>query len=419
MFTAAFPAVAVAVALLFTGCGQNQGGPGQGGPGASQTPPPEVGVITVAPESVALTTELPGRIDPVRVAQVRARVDGVVLHRKFREGAEVKAGEELFQIDPAPFQAVFDSANAILAKAEASAKQTQQLADRYQPLVGINAVSRQDYDNAVSAAAQANADVLAAKAALETASINLGYTKVMSPIDGKIGAALVTEGALVSQGAATQMAVVTQLDPIYCDFTESSTELLRLRGALDRGTLKTVAPGEAKVTLLLDDGTTYSEPGKLLFSDVTVDPTSGMVTLRAEFPNPNHLLLPGMFARGVLDQAVDNQAITVPQRGVSVGAGGIASVMVAGADNKVEARVVKLGQAVGNKWIVADGLKAGENVIVEGLQKIGPGMVVKPVPFNPAGGTNALPRGVNSESSPGGAPANTPRGEPAAPARGN
>ena len=390
MFTAAFPAVAVAVALLFTGCGQNQGGPGQGGPGASQTPPPEVGVITVAPESVALTTELPGRIDPVRVAQVRARVDGVVLHRKFHEGAEVKAGEELFQIDPAPFQAVFDSANANLAKAEASAKQTQQLADRYQPLVGINAVSRQDYDNAVSAAAQANAEVLAAKAALETASINLGYTKVVSPIDGKIGAALVTEGALVSQGAATQMAVVTQLDPIYCDFTESSTELLRLRGALDRGALKTVAPGEAKVTLLLDDGTTYSELGKLLFSDVTVDPTSGMVTLRAEFPNPNHMLLPGMFARGVLQQAVDNQAITVPQRGVSVGAGGIASVMVAGADNKVEARVGKLGQAVGNKWIVTDGLKAGENVIVEGLQKIGPGMVVKPVPFNSAG-TNAAP----------------------------
>jgi membrane fusion protein, multidrug efflux system len=370
--------MAVALTALISGCS-----PSQGGPGASQAPPPEVSVVTVAPESVALTTELPGRIDPVRVAQVRARVDGVVLHRKFHEGAEVKAGEELFQIDPAPFQAVFDSANANLARAEASAKQAQQLADRYEPLVGLNAVSRQEYDNAFSAAAQAKAEVLAAKAAQETASINLGYTKVVSPIDGKIGAALVTEGALVSQGAATPMAVVTQLDPIYCDFTESSTELLRLRGALDRGTLKTVAPGEAKVTLLLDDGTTYSEPGKLLFSDVTVDPTSGMVTLRAEFPNPNHMLLPGMFARGVLQQAVDNQAITVLQRGVSVGAGGIASVMVAGADNKVEARVVKLGQAVGNKWIVTDGLKAGENVIVEGLQKIGPGMVVKPVPFNP------------------------------------
>ena len=185
------------------------------------------------------------------------------------------------------------------------------------------------------------------------------------------------------------MAVVTQLDPIYCDFTESSTELLRLRRELENGTLKTVAPGEAKVTLLLDDGTTYPQPGKLLFSDVTVDPSSGMVTLRAEFPNPDHLLLPGMFARGELEQAVDNQAITVPQRGVNIGANGIATVMVVGADDKVEVRMIKIGQAVGNKWIVTDGLKAGEQVIVEGLQKVQPGMAVKPVPFNPAGATNS------------------------------
>ena len=321
-------------------------------------PPPEVGVVTIAPESVALTTELPGRIDPVRVAQVRARVDGVVLHREFREGADVKSGEELYQIDPAPFQAAYDSASANLAKAEANAKQAQQLADRYQPLVAINAVSKQDYDNAVSAAAAANADVLAAKAALETATINLGYTKVTSPIDGRIGSALVTEGALVSQSAATEMAVVQQLDPIYCDFTESSTELLRLRRELDSGALQSAAPGEAKVTLLLDDGTTYAQPGKLLFSDVTVDPSSGMVTLRAEFPNPDHLLLPGMFARGRLEQAVDAKAITVLQRGVSVGANGIASVMVVGATNNAEAREIKIGQAVGNKWIVTDGLES-------------------------------------------------------------
>ena len=270
-------------------------------------PPPEVGVVTIAPESVALTTELPGRIDPVRVAQVRARVDGVVLHREFREGADVKTGEELYQIDPAPFQAAYDSAKRKPCQGGGQLETDPALADRYQPLVGINAVSKQDYDNAVSAAAQANADVLAAKAALETATINLGYTKVTSPIDGRIGAALVTEGALVSQSAATEMAVVQQLDPIYCDFTESSTELLRLRRELDSGALKSAAPGEAKVTLLLDDGTTYPQPGKLLFSDVTVDPSSGMVTLRAEFPNPDHLLLPGMFARGVLEQAVDCQ----------------------------------------------------------------------------------------------------------------
>lgn len=340
-------------------------------------PPPEVGVVTVQPESVALTTELPGRIDPVRVAQVRARVDGIVLHRYFREGADVTNGEVLYQIDPAPFKAALDSANATLMQA-------QQLAERYKPLVSINAVSKQDYDNAVSAAAQA-------KAAQEIAAINFGYTKVCSPIDGRVGAALVTEGALVSAAAATQMALVTQLDPIYCDFTESSTELLRLRREMDNGTLKTVAPGEAKVTLLLEDGTTYSEPGKLLFSDVTVDPTSGMVTLRAEFPNPDHLLLPGMFARGVLEQAVDSQAITVPQRGVNIGPNGVATMMVVGADSKVEARVVKLGQAIGNKWIVTDGLKAGEQVIVEGLQKAMPGMPVKAVLFVETGAANSAP----------------------------
>lgn len=358
--------------LFLAGCGQKQGGPG-----AYQMPPPEVGVITTAPESVALTTELPGRIDPERVAQVRARVDGIVLHRNFREGADVTNGEVLYEIDPATYKASLDSARASLTQA-------QQLADRYQPLVGINAVSKQDYDNAVSAAAQA-------KAAQEIAAVNFGYCTVNAPIDGKIGAALVTEGALVSQSAATEMAVVTQLDPIYCDFTESSTELLRLQRELENGTLKTAAPGEAKVTLLLDDGTTYSQPGKLLFSDITVDPTSGMVTLRAEFPNPDHLLLPEMFARGVLEQAVDDQAITVLQRGVSVGPNGVASVMVVGADGKVEARVIKLGQAIGNKWIVTDGLKAGEQVVVEGLQKVQPGMPVKPVPFNSAGDGSSAP----------------------------
>jgi len=364
--------LAAAVTVLFTGCGKKAGGPG-----AYQMPPPEVGVITIAPEPVALTTELPGRIDPERVAQVRARVDGIVLHRNFREGADVTNGEVLYEIDPATYKAALDSASASLTQA-------QQLVDRYQPLVGINAVSKQDYDNAVSAAAQA-------KATQEIAAVNFGYCTVIAPISGHIGAALVTEGALVSQSAATEMALVTQLDPIYCDFTESSTELLRLQRELENGTLKTAAPGEAKVSLLLDDGTTYSQPGKLLFSDVTVDPSSGMVTLRAEFPNPDHLLLPGMFARGVLEQAVDSQAITVLQRGVSVGANGVATAMVVGADGKVEARVIKIGQAIGNKWIVTDGLKAGEQVIVEGLQKVQPGMPAKPVPFNSAGDGNSAP----------------------------
>jgi membrane fusion protein (multidrug efflux system) len=358
-----------AALLALAGCGRQ--------PAPFAMPPPEVGVVTITPESVALTTQLPGRIDPVRVAQVRARVDGIVLRRDFHEGSDVKAGEELYQIDPAPYKAALDSANASLMQA-------QLLVQRYQPLVDIHAVSQQDYDNAVSAAAQA-------KAAQEIAAVNFGYCTVTAPISGHIGAALVTEGALVSQSAATEMALITQLDPIYCDFTESSTEQLRLQRELENGTLKTAAPGEAKVTLLLDDGTTYPQPGKLLFSDVTVDPTSGMVTLRAEFPNPDHLLLPGMFARGELEQAVDATAITVLQRGVNVGANGIASVMVVGADGKAEARVIKIGQAVGNKWIVTDGLKAREQVIVEGLQKVQPGMAVKPVPFNPSGTSAPTP----------------------------
>ena len=358
-----------AALLALAGCGRQQA--------PFAMPPPEVGVVTIAPESVALTTELPGRINPVRVAQVRARVDGIVLRRNFREGADVTNGEVLYQIDPAPYQATLDSANASLMQA-------QLLVQRYQPLVGINAVSKQDYDNAVSAAAQA-------KAAQEIAAVNFGYCTVTAPISGQIGAALVTEGALVSQSAATEMALVTQLDPIYFDFTESSTEVLRLRRALENGTLKTAAPGEAKVTLLLDDGTTYQHPGKLLFSDITVDPTSGMITLRAEVPNPDHLLLPGMFARGVLEQAVDAQAITVPQRGVSIGPNGVATVMVVGAGGMVQVRVIKIGQAVGTKWVVTDGLKTGEQVIVEGLQKAMPGMPVKPVPFNAAGDNSPPP----------------------------
>ena len=366
--------------VLLAGCGRPQGG--------FQMPPPEVGVVTLKPESVALTTELPGRIDPVRVAQVRARVDGIVLHRDFQEGSDVTAGQELYQIDPAPFQAVYDSAKAALAKAEANNKQAQLLADRYQPLVGINAVSKQDYDNAVSAAAQASADVLGAKAALDTAKINLGYTTVTAPIDGRIGAALVTEGALVSQSGATEMAVVQQLDPIYCDFTESSTELLRLQRQFEQGALKSVGTGEAKVTLLLDDGTAYVHPGKLLFSDVTVDPSSGMVQLRAEFPNPDHLLLPGMFARGVLEQAVDSQAITVLQRGVNVGPNGVATAMVVGPDSKVQLRTLQIGQAIGTKWVVTSGLNAGDQVIVQGSLKVQPGMPVKPVPFDPSGGAS-------------------------------
>jgi membrane fusion protein (multidrug efflux system) len=366
---------ATSLALLaLAGCGQKQQN--------VVPPPPEVGVITIQSEPLPITSELPGRIDPVRTAQVRARVAGILLKRVFTEGSDVKAGDVLFQIDPAPLQAADDGAEASLAQAQANLTQAQALADRYTKLVKIKAVSQQDYDTATATAAADRANVLAAKAAVETASLNLGYATVTAPISGRIGLALVTEGALVGQGEATEMAVIQQMDPIYFDFTESSTELLKLRREFENGRLEKVAPGEAKIRLLLEDGTAYPLAGKLLFSDITVDPTTGMVTLRAEFPNPDDLLLPGMFARAQLEQALDSNAITVPQRGVTYGANGKPTVMVVTPDNKVAVRPVTVSSAEGNNWIVTDGLKAGERVILSGLQKVQPGMTVSPVPFD-------------------------------------
>ena len=377
-----FPAITtlcLAITLLIAGCGKK--------PAGGPPPPPEVGVVTVATEPLPVTTELPGRIDTVRTAEVRARVAGILLKEAYVEGSDVKAGDLLFQIDPAPLQASYDSAAAELAKAEASLKQTQAQADRYQVLVKIHAVSQQDFDNAVSSAAQGKADVLTAKANLETAGLNLGYARVTAPISGRIGKALVTEGALVGQNETTELAVIQQLDPIYFDFTESSVDVLRLRKQLADGQLQSVAPGSAKITLLLEDGSVYPHAGKLLFSDITVDPTTGMITLRSEFPNPDEVLLPGMFARGRLEQAVDNLAITVSQRAVVHGPDGGATVFVVTPDNKVEVRPVKADTALGDQWIVTGGLKTGERVVVDGLQKIQPGMTVNPVPFVPA--TNA------------------------------
>ncbi len=367
--------------LLLAGCGEKP-------QTAAPPPPPEVGVITIHTEPLPITTELPGRIDPVRTAQVRARVAGILLKREFKEGSNVKDGDKLFQIDPAPLQALLDSAKAALAKANANVTQAQAQAERDKVLVKIRAVSQQEYDNAQSAAQQGQADVLAAKAAVETASLNLGYATVTAPISGRIGKALVTEGALVGQDTATELAVIQQLDPIYFDFTESSTEGLKLRRAFASGQLKSIADGAAKVTLLLEDGSTYSHPGKLLFSDVTVDPTTGMVTLRAEFPNPDHLLLPGMFARARLEQAMDRNAITVPQRGVTYGASGEPSVLVVTTNNVAEERPVTVNSAAGHDWIITSGLRTGDRVIISGLQKVHPGGAVTPVPFE-ADETNA------------------------------
>ncbi len=346
-------------------------------------PPPEVSVVTVQPERIVVASELPGRVEATRIAQVRARVAGIVLKRAFEEGSEVKAGEVLYRIDPAPFQATFNSAQATLSKAQANLAQATLKVQRYKPLVETNAISKQEYDDAVTAQKQAEADVAAAKAAQETARLNLGYATVTAPISGRIGRAQVTEGALVGQGEATPLATIQQLDPIYVTLSQSSAELLRLKQALANGQLKSVGKDRATVTLVTDDGRPYPHPGKLLFSDVTVDETTGSVSLRALFPNPHRFLLPGMYARARIEQAVDEQALTVPQQAVTRSADG-AAVLVVGQDGKVVARPVKTGSAYNNKWVITDGLKAGDRVIVEGLQKAKPGATVKPVPWKAA-----------------------------------
>jgi membrane fusion protein (multidrug efflux system) len=370
----ASPSLWLAVAAL-AGCAKAPAPP---------PPPAEVGVVTVKAQPLALVTELPGRLNPYRVAEVRARVAGILLKRVFKEGSDVEAGQVLAIIDPAPFQATLDSAEASLAKAKANLKQYEAQAARYQELAPIHAVSQQDLDNAVAAVDGGKADVATAQANVTTAKLNLGYATMVSPIAGRIGRALVTEGALVGQSEATEIATVQQLDPIYFDFTESSADLLRLRREEESGKLKGVVPGAATVTLVLEDGSTYAHPGRLLFSDVTVDQTTGMVTLRAEIPNPEKLLLPGMYARGRLEQAEDKDALTVPVRGVEHQPDGSAAVMLVNDQSQVEIRPVQLGSLQGNVWVVTGGLKAGDRVIVEGLQKAGPGMTVKAVPFEPA-----------------------------------
>jgi membrane fusion protein (multidrug efflux system) len=369
---------------LLAGCGDKTAS--AQAPGAAM-PPPEVAVVTVSPERLVMSTELPGRLEATRVAQVRARVPGIVLKRAFREGSDVKAGETLFLIDPAPYRATFNSAQATVAKAEANLAQANLKAQRYKPLVETNAISKQEYDDALTAQKQANADLAAAKAAQETARLNLGYATVTAPISGRIGRAQVTEGALVGQGEATPLASIQQLDPIYVNLTQSSTELLQLRRALADGKLKSVGKDQAKVTLVSDDGRPYAHPGKLLFSDVTVDESSGSVTLRAEFPNPDRFLLPGMYVRARLEQAVTENAITVPQQAVLRDPAG-ASVLLVGADGKVTSQPVKADRSQGDSWVIGEGLKSGDRVIVEGFQKAKPGATVKPVPWNPKPKTN-------------------------------
>lgn len=372
------------------GCGKSaNNAPPQG----SAPPPPEVGVVTVSTGDVGLVTELPGRLEAARVAQVRARAAGIVLKRLFREGSDVRAGQVLYRIDAAPYQASQASAQAALARAEANLGQASALARRYKPLVEAHAISQQDYANAVAAEKQAQADVAAARAAVRTAQINLGYASVTAPISGRIGRSLVTEGALVGQGEATPLAIIQQINPIYVNFTQSATEVMNLRRALEQGRLKRAGAEGAEVRIVLEDGTDYPMPGKLLFADLTVDANTGQVSLRAEVPNPRALLLPGMYVRVRLQQAKASDALLLPQQAVTRSPDGD-SVMVVGAGGKVAPRKVQIGGSQNGKWVVLSGLQPGEQVMVDGFQKVRPGAPVKPVPWGASGGpagTSAVP----------------------------
>lgn len=361
---------------------------------APTPPPPQVGVLTVTLTEVGLIEELPGRVEPLRIAQVRARAAGIVQQRLFREGADVKAGQVLFRIDPAPYEAALASAQATLARAQANLSQASALAERYRPLVAANAVSKQDYANAVAAQKQAEAEVLAGQAAVQTASINLGHTTVTAPISGRIGRALVTEGALVGQGEATPLAVIQQIEPVFVNFTQSANEAMRLRRDFEQGRLQRATGSEAAlVRVLLDGGSIHPQAGRLLFSDLTVDATSGQVTLRAEVPNPGGVLLPGLYVRVRLEQAKAANAMLLPQQAVTRSSQGD-TVMLAGADGKITVRPVKVGGSNQGQWLILDGLRNGEQVIVDGFQKIRPNQPVRPVPWSPpgAGPTATAPR---------------------------
>lgn len=358
---------------LLSACGQKSAAKASGGP-------VEVGVVTLAPTAVTLTKELPGRTSAFRVAEVRARVNGIVQKRLFAEGSDVKAGQPLFVIDPAPYQAALEGAKAQLARAEARIASAQMQAQRYTELVAENAVSRQEADDAVATLKAAEADVAAGRAAVQTARINLGYTTVTSPLSGRIGRSAVTEGAYVQQGQATLLATVQQLDPVYVDLTQSSAEALRLRRDHAEGKLQRAGQGQAKVQLVLEDGRVYGLDGTLQFADVTVDPSTGSIALRALFPNPHGELLPGMFVRARLQEGVNPEALLVPQQAVARDQKGQPTALVVNAERKVERRQLVTDRAIGDAWLVTEGLESGEQVIVEGLQKVRPGAEVKPVP---------------------------------------
>jgi len=370
-------AMALSVVLPAGGCG-----------GRKQSPPPppvpEVAVVTVRPEPVELTTELPGRTSAYRVAEIRPQVNGLIQKRLFKEGSDVKAGEVLYQIDPAPYQSALTNARASLSRAEANLPGIRSRVGRYKDLIADKAVSQQDFDDASAALKQAEADVESWKAAVETASINLAYTRITAPISGRIGRSTVTEGALVTAHQPLTLATIQQLDPIYMDVPQSTADLLRLKSRLKAGHLDRSGTNQKKVQLLLEDGTTYPEEGTLEFQDVTVDPTTGSVILRVVFPNPQGVLLPGMFERAVVKEGVNRRAILIPQQAVSRDPKGNPTVLIVDGGGKVEPRLLEIDRAIGDKWLVTSGLVSGDRVIVEGLQKVRPGASVKVVPFEAA-----------------------------------
>ena len=366
--------VLVLLTIMAAGCKKKMAAP----------PPPEVAVVTLQPEKVTITTELPGRVSPYLIAEVRPQVNGIVKKRLFTEGADVKAGEVLYQIDPAPYQAAFDNASASLARAEANLPPIRSKAQRYKELAAIKAVSQQEFEDVSAQHMQAEADIKLWKAAVETARINLDYTRIKAPIAGRIGKSGITVGALATASQATPFTTIQKLDPIYVDATQSSANLLHLKRLLAEGKLVLKGPDSTKVKLVLEDGTPYNEEGTLKFSDITVEPSTGSFILRMVFPNPKHTLLPGMYARAVVLEGVAENSLLVPQQSVTRDPKGNPYVLIVNGQNKVEVRPVVAPRAMGDKWFITDGLKSGDKVIVEGIQKAMPGSTVNPVPYKPA-----------------------------------
>ncbi len=373
----------IAVSIVIC-CGVSPSGCG---PKPQPPPPPlvpEVAVVTVAPEAVELATELPGRTAPYLIAEIRPQVGGIIQKRLFQEGSSVKAGDVLYRIEPAPFQAAFDNAKASLARSEANLPAIRSRVERYKELLADKAVSLQDHDDAQAALKQAEADVAYWKAALDAARINLEYTRVVAPISGRIGRSSVTDGALVTAHQPAALATIQQLDPIYVDVPQSTAELLRLKRRLQDGRLDREGVNEEEVRIILEDGTPYELPGTLQFQDVTVDPTTGSVILRVVVRNPGGVLLPGMFVRAVVKEGVNKNAVLIPQQSVSRDPKGNPIALIVNAEDEVEQRALVLDRAIGDRWLVASGLAAGDRVIAEGMQKVRPEASVTVVPFTPA-----------------------------------